>query len=121
MTTIIQTIFILVTVMSSYQMVSSENCECSNLTIKNPKTGITTGNCLQDWCYVSSISQCSDKEMVPRSIGLYFSAMACENTKTMDNPYTTDSTVNRDIFTVTDEGEDTDTTGNDDEENTDIL
>jgi hypothetical protein len=26
--------------------------------------------------------------MVPRAIGLYFSAMACENTKTVDDPNT---------------------------------
>merc|ERR1719318_1944989 len=109
--------FILLTVMSSFLMASSENCECSNLTIKNPTTGVTTGNCLQGWCYVSSISECSDKKMVPRATGLYFSAMACENTKTADDPYTTETTVDTD----NDEGEDTDTTDNNDGENTDTT
>ena len=55
-----------------------------------------------------SFSQCTDKEMVPRAIGLYFSAMACENTETVDDPNT--ETV-----------DDPDTTENDEGENTDIL
>ena len=36
--------------------------------------------------YLVSFSQCSDKKVVPGTIGLYFSSMACQNTETVDEP-----------------------------------
>merc|ERR1739838_395773 len=102
--------------MSSFMMVSSE---CSNLTIKNTETGILTGNCLQGWCYVSSISQCTDMEGVPGTIGLHFSVMACTNTKSGGEPDVTP--IDAPIDEPTDDTDDTDDTdGSGDIDDTDI-
>eukprot|EP00092_Neocalanus_flemingeri_P065437 GFUD01079573.1.p1 GENE.GFUD01079573.1~~GFUD01079573.1.p1 ORF type:complete len:116 (-),score=30.87 GFUD01079573.1:137-484(-) len=61
---------------------AAADCECSDITLLDGNSGKNVGNCLTSingkfWCYVSSISLCSDKIKSPRASGLFYSFQAC--------------------------------------------